>query len=170
MMFMNTSTFEEFPISHRRADDDPVEDEHGWDTYLNNGPIDRHFPVEFATGVVVERPMLRCALCHGMLHDIKGRVRKTAAAAVIEAAALCPDCNDVTGCDVRVCSDGALESLHGLGMRTYAASVLVPAVVRDAVTGSAVMLRPHLDGKPTDAPNEGLRLAQWASRLARSRD
>lgn len=144
MVFMNTSTFEEFQISHRRADDDPVEDEHGWDTYLNNGPIDRHFPVEFATGVVVERPVLRCVLCHGALSEIKGRVRKTAAAAVIEAAALCPDCNDVTGCDVRVSSGGELTSLHGLGMRIYAASVRVPAVVRDPVTGSPVMLRPYL--------------------------
>jgi hypothetical protein len=145
MVFMNTSTFEEFQISHRRADDDPVEDEHAWDTYLNNDPIDRHFPVVFATGVVVERPMLRCALCHGVLHDIKGRVRKTAAAAVIEAAALCPDCNDVTGCDVRVRSDGELTSLHGLGMRTYSASVRVPAIVRDPVTGSPAMRRPYLE-------------------------
>lgn len=145
MVFMNTSTFEEFQISHRRADDDPVEDEHGWDTYLNNGLIDRHFPVEFATGVVVERPVLRCMLCHGVLHDIKGRVRKTAAAAVIEAAALCPDCNDVTGCDVRVCPDGSMESLHGLGMRTYSASVRVPAIVRDPLTGSPAMRRPYLE-------------------------
>jgi hypothetical protein len=145
MVLMNTSTFEEFPISLRRADNDPVEDEHGWDTYLNNGPIDAHFPVEFATGVVVERPVLRCALCHGVLPDIKGRVRKTAAAAVIEAAALCLDCNDVTGCDVRIRPDGALESLHGLGMRTYAASVLVPALVRDPVTGSPAMRRPYLE-------------------------
>jgi len=170
MMFMNTSTFEEFPISHRRAEDDPVEDEHGWDTYLNNGPIEGHFPVEFATGVVVDRPVLRCALCHGVLHGIKGRVRKTAAAAVIEAAALCPDCNDVTGCDVRVRPDGEWASLHGLGMRTYAASVRVPAIVRDPVTGSPVMLRPYLDRKPTDAPHKGSRLAQWASSLVRRQD
>jgi hypothetical protein len=167
MVFMNTSTFEEFPISHRRAEDDPVEDEHGWDTYLNNGPIDRHFPVEFATGVVVERPMLRCALCHGVLHDIKGRVRKTAAAAVIEAAALCPDCNDVTGCDVRVRPDGELASLHGLGMRTYAASVRVPAIVRDTVTGSPVMLRPYLDSSTTGAPCDVSLLARWTTHLVR---
>jgi len=74
-------------------------------------------------------------------------VRKTAAAAVIEAAALCPDCNDVTGCDVRVCSDGELTSLHGLGMRAYAASVRVPPIVRDPATGSPVMLRPYLDSR-----------------------
>jgi hypothetical protein len=109
--------------------------------------------------------VLRCALCHGVLRDIKGRVRKTAAAAVIEAAALCPDCNDVTGCDVRVCSDGALESLHGLGRRTYEASVLVPAVVRDPVTESPVMLRPY--AQSAEVPKEVSRLAQWASSLVR---
>lgn len=167
MVCMNTSTFEEFQISHRRAEDDPVEDEHGWDTYLNNGPIEGHFPVEFATGVVVDRPVLRCALCHRVLHGIKGRVRKTAAAAVIEAAALCPDCNDVTGCDVRVRPDGEWASLHGLGMRTYAASVRVPAVARDPTTGSPVMLRPYLDSSTTDAARDVSLLKRWTVRLVR---
>lgn len=167
---MNTSTLEDCQIPSRRADDGPVDDEHGWDTYLNNGSIDAHFPLEFATGVVVDAPVLRCAMCHGTLHDIKGRVRKTAAAAVIEAAALCPDCNDVTGCDVRIRPDGALESLHGLGLRTYAASVRVPAIVRDPVTGRQVMLQPHLDDASDGARTDGpwpMRLARWVARLMR---
>lgn len=123
---MNTSHFSGFPPPHRRADDDPVEDEHGWATYLNNADLARHFPVEFPTGVVVDFPRMRCMLCHRELGDVRGRVRKTAAAAVIEAAALCPDCNDVTGCDVRIRPDGAFASLHGRGDLAYAGAVRVP--------------------------------------------
>jgi hypothetical protein len=162
---MNTSSFDEFEPPSHRAEDDPVEDEHGWATYLNTGPLARFFPVTFPTGVVVDEPNLRCVLCGRAFDDVRGRVRQTAAAAVIEAAALCPHCNDVTACDVRIRPDGHLESLHGLGLRAYANSVHVPAVVRDPATGETVMVEPYrLAAAPglTRAEQSPLRrLTQW---------
>ena len=158
---------------YRRDDDGPVDDEHAWDTYLNNAPIGRHFPVEFSTGTVVDQPVFRCVHCRGDLPDVRGRVRKTAPAAVIEAAGMCPDCNDVTGCDVRIRSDGRIEALHGYGIATYAASVRVPLRILDPMTGSPVM------GQPPQAPDlpggdrHGLPapqspwLARWIARLLR---
>ena len=122
---------------YRRDDDGPVDDEHAWDTYLNNAPIGRHFPIEFPSGTLVDQPIFRCVNCQRALPDVLGRVRKTAPAAVIEAAGLCPDCNDVTGCDVRIRSDGRIEELHGHGIATYAASVRVPLRVLRSSIGVA---------------------------------
>lgn len=170
MMRMNTSSFDDFTTPHRRADDDHVADEHAWETYLNTGPISRFFPVTFPTGVVVGAPRLRCSLCQRELEDVRGRVRKTAAAAVIESAAMCPDCNDVTGCDVRIRPWGALESLHGHGVRSYAESVHVPALVRDPATGEVVTVQPYLRAEPGESgepqparPSPLRRIGHWVA-------
>lgn len=163
---MNTNPFDDAPQRYRRADDEHVADEHAWTIWLNTGPISSFFPVTFPTGVTVDPPRLRCVLCGAGLMDVRGRVRKTAAAAVIEAAAMCPDCNDVTACDVRIRPDGTLQSLHGLGLETYALSLHVPAVVRDPATNAVVLVEPYRQAAPQEMPDVKQsmieRLAQWA--------
>ena len=120
---MDTTPFEHLQPPYRRADDDHVADEHGWETWLNNGALSRYFPVEFATGIAIDEPTLRCQFCHRELRDVRGRVRKTHAAAVVQAAALCPDCNDVTACDARILPDGTVQHLHGDERIAYATAV-----------------------------------------------
>ena len=154
---------------NRRDDDGPVDDEHAWDTYLNNAPMGRHFPVEFPSGTVVDQSVFRCVHCRGALPDVRGRVRKTAPAAVIAAAGMCPDCNDVTGCDVRIRSDGRIEALHGHGVATYAASIRVPLRVLDPDTGEPVMTCPHAQDLPDgDSTDPSIPQRPWlARRIAR---
>jgi hypothetical protein len=49
------------------------------------------------------------------LTDVRGKVRRTAAAAMIEAAGMCEPCNEITGFDTRIRADGKLDRMYVIG-------------------------------------------------------
>ena len=119
MTHMNTHFFDEDHHPIRQNEDDPVEDEHAWDVYLGNGPITPHFPIEFDGGATIEYPRFVCTYCHNALSDVRGKVRKTAAAAMIKAAGMCPHCNEVTGFDRRIRASGKLDRMYTIGEEVF---------------------------------------------------
>ena len=116
---MTTNFFDEDLPPRRPNEDDPIEDEHAWDVYLGTGPIAPHFPIEFNGGVTIEYPRFVCCYCHKPIADVRGRVRKTAAAAVIEASGMCQPCNEVTGFNTRIRSDGTIDRMHVIGEEVF---------------------------------------------------
>ena len=116
---MNTHFFDETRHPIRMNEDDPVEDEHAWDVYLGNGAVARHFPIEFDGGVTVQFPRFVCCYCRSPLADVRGTVRKTAAAAMIKAAGMCPHCNEVTGFDTRIRANGTLDRMYFIGEEVF---------------------------------------------------
>jgi hypothetical protein len=103
----------------RENEDDPIEDEHAWDIYLGHGSINPHFPVMFDGGATIERPRFVCVYCGNPMSDVRGKVRKTAAAAMIEAAGMCEGCNEVVGFDTRIRADGTVDRMYVIGEQVF---------------------------------------------------
>jgi hypothetical protein len=116
---MNTHFFNETHHPIRQNEDDPIEDEHAWDVYLGNGSITSHFPIEFDGGATVQYPRFVCCYYRSPLVDVRGKVRKTAAAAMIEAAGMCERCNEVTGFDTRIRASGVLDPMYTIGEEVF---------------------------------------------------
>lgn len=119
MTSMNTHFFDETHPPIRRNEDDPIEDEHAWDVYLGNSAVAFHFPIMWDGGATVQYPRFVCSYCRKPLSDVRGKVRKTAAAAMIEAAGMCERCNEVTGFDTRIRADGTLDRMYVIGEEVF---------------------------------------------------